>query len=147
MNKIYRNEKPITLQNIIFWVCNFFTVFIHIICLCTVLSAIILGFSYASYLKDRAAYDSIISQYKQSITLYNGNIIIDVDHVITDLRYTGNTEQVSLLVQQLREQVVDYNRSIIIKRRLKNNFMFGMLIINPDKDMVPINILTQPSRK
>lgn len=141
-----RVPKIITADVITRWVYNAASGLAVTICICIFISAVTLGFSYRHYLDDRAAYDSVISQYKQSITLYDDKVIIDMDHAITDLRYTGNAEQVSTLVQQLREQITKYNASIIIKRKLKANFVFSMLVVGPDKEMLPINMIIQPPK-
>jgi hypothetical protein len=44
-------------------------------------------------------------------------------------------------VKTLRSKVTDYNETIVKKRVMKDNILFKWMIIAPDSDMVPINLL------
>ena len=92
--------------------------------------------SYDNYLDQRAFYDSVVSQYRDCVSIYKDSVIIDItDEALTDLRYQGYQESIAEMIKDLRTQVARYNKGFIKKQRMDENVVFSWLIIAPDKDM------------
>lgn len=97
--------------------------------------------SYINYVKTKTTYDTIITQYKGAIELYADKAVLHIDKVfVTDFQYQGYQENMAELVKDLRSSVIGCNKTIIMKRLLGKNILFKGLIVQPDPDMVPINI-------
>lgn len=102
----------------------------------------ILGSSYSNYLDSRAFFSATKEQYRSALTVYEDHATIDVKAAsFTDFKYQGYQEQIGHFVKVLRSKVTDYNETIIKKRTMKDNILFKWMIIAPDSDMVPINLL------
>ena len=96
----------------------------------------ILGCSYSTYLDQRAFYDATVNQYRNSITLYKGHAVIDVESAaLTDFKYGGYQENIGKMVIDLRGKVANYNEGIIKKRKMESNIILNWLVIAPDEDM------------
>jgi hypothetical protein len=102
----------------------------------------ILWGSYNSYLDSRAFFSATKEQYRSALTVYKDHATIDVKAAsLTDFKYQGYQEQIGHFVKTLRSKVTDYNETIVKKRVMKDNILFKWMIIAPDSDMVPINLL------
>ena len=107
----------------------------------TAIMLFILFISYQSYVDTRTFYDATMEQYTSAIEIYENKAVIDIESVaLTDLKYNGYQESVSILIIDLREGIVNYNKEIISKRILKKNIIFSWLIIAPDADMTVITM-------
>jgi hypothetical protein len=106
------------------------------------LHIILVSCSYDNYVDARAKYDAIITQYRQAVTMYGDRAAIDINRAtFTDFAYQGYQENVGSMIIDLRNQVTDYNRTIISKRAYKKNIFFRCLIVAPDDDMKIINLI------
>ena len=106
------------------------------------LIAFISGISYDNYIDMRTKYDATIAQYKGAITMYGDRAHIDVEKAaLVNFKYKGYQDNMSSFIRDLRREIVSYNRGIISKRIMNRNFMFGWLVIAPDKDMKVINMV------
>ena len=104
--------------------------------ICCLLPFGILIGSYTTYVDIRAKYDTTISQYKDSITMYKNNATIDVKKAsFTDFKYEGYQENIASFIKTLRQEVVSYNKTLIGKQILNRNFFFSWIIVEPDSDM------------
>lgn len=102
------------------------------------ISLMIIFSSYGSYLHIRSYYDGVISQYRDSIEMYNSKAIsINMMKAFSLTDYTNQGYQSSMaeFVKDLRLKVTEYNIIYSKKRILKRNPFFNLYIIEPDKDM------------
>lgn len=108
----------------------------------TIIVVLIISVSYTSYLEARAQYDAVINQYKGAVTMYADYASLDMEKAtFTDFKYQGYQENVAKVITDLREEIIEYNRVIIMKRIMDRNPVFSWLIVAPDKDMKIINIV------
>jgi len=98
--------------------------------------------SYNSYLNDRAFFSATKEQYRSALTVYKDHATIDIKAAaFTDFKYQGYQQHVADFIITLRKKVTKYNKSIVTKRVMKVNPLFNWMIVAPDDDMVPINLL------
>lgn len=101
--------------------------------------------SYGTYVKSRSAYDSIIAQHRGAIELYNDKAVLNLSKTsmasMTDFKYEGYQNNMADFISSLRNSVIRYNETIITKRILHKNIFFKWIIVLPDQDMLPINII------
>jgi len=97
----------------------------------------IIGKSYKNYLVHRATYDTIVSQFRQSIEMYEDYAVLDFSDQkgLTDFKYQGYQESITQLITDLRREIIVYNKIFIIKKKLDTNPFFSWFIIPPDEDM------------
>jgi len=109
-------------------VCSIFIFSIYFASICT---------SYGTYLNDRAFFSATSEQYYSAISVYKDHAVIDMGQAaFTDLKYQGYQDNISSFISSLRNKIIFYNESIIIKRTMGKNPFFSWLIVEPDKDMV-----------
>ena len=109
--------------------------------ICSVILAAIIalftGTSYSKYLDDRAFYTATKEQYHSAIEVYSDKAVIDMGKAaFTDLKYQSYQENIGRFITDLRNRIINYNISIVEKRTMANNLLFGWFIITPDADMV-----------
>lgn len=107
-------------------------------------TALIIGVSYASYLENRAFYDATVEQYRGAITMYKDYAVIDMEKTraaFTDFKYQGYQEAMSKMIVVLQSRIVKYNRSFILKKVKNNSWFFDWLIIANDSDMKIIRMV------
>lgn len=93
--------------------------------------------SYDTYLDDRAFFSATSEQYHSAINIYKDHAVIDMGQAaFTDLKYQGYQDNISSFISSLRNRIISYNESIIIKRTMGKNPFFSWFVIEPDKDMV-----------
>jgi hypothetical protein len=108
-----------------------------------VASSIIMGMSYDTYLSDRAFYTATQRQYKDAISIYNNCMTINykmMQQVITDFTGQSYASEVAVKIEQFRNSVTKYNKSIVTKRVMSSNILFMGIIIPPDDDMKLIEL-------
>lgn len=100
--------------------------------------------SYLNYveLKQR---EITIHQYAENINLYSKLATSfkgddQLPSELTDFKYQSYQEGIKELSQQLRGEVVKYNKTLIGKRILENGIVFNWLITMPDKNMKVIKM-------
>ena len=111
----------------------------------TVLTAIITGNSYSSYLENRAFYDATVEQYRGAVEMYKDYALIDMqkthEYVFTDLKYQGYQKYMAEKINELKVRIVSYNRSFILKRVKNASWFFDWYIIANDPDMKIIRMI------
>jgi archaellum component FlaF (FlaF/FlaG flagellin family) len=113
--------------------------------ICAVIMCIIFGIvwgtSYSTYLDMRASYDTVVTQYRDSVTMYENKAILNVKQAsFTDFKYEGYQSNISDFIKSLRKQVVIYNRTFIKKRAMKKNIILNWCIVGADNDMKLIGL-------
>lgn len=106
--------------------------------------------SYEGYLDHRAFFDSTKEQYFSSIKMYTDRAVLKVTpstYTFNELRYEDYQANLASYINTLRDQVVKYNKGLIIKRKRNENPFFNWLIIIPDPDMKPIELLIKNEEK
>ena len=94
------------------------------------------GSSYNSYVDTRVFYDATREQYAEAVTVYKDHAVIDMGKAtFTDFKYQGYQDNVAELVIHLRNEIVNYNKTITEKRVMARNPLFSWFIIEPDDDM------------
>ena len=95
-----------------------------------------LATSYCEYLNIKADYYGVVTQYKDSIEIYEDKAIINVDKIsFTDLKYHGYQQEMATFIRDLRHKVTTYNSIFIKKMDLHNNLLFSWIIVPPDSGM------------
>lgn len=100
--------------------------------------------SYESYLDQRAFFDSTKEQYFSAVKMYTDRAVLEVapsTYTFNELRYEDYQANLASYINTLRDQVVEYNKGLIKKRKRGGNPFFDWLIISPDSDMKPIELL------
>ena len=116
-------------------VCAFMFIFIH---------SLVIGMSYDKYLQDRAFFSATKEQYHSAITVYENHATINMNRAsFTDLKYQGYQENIGKFVSDLRNNIINYNESIVKKRVMGDNLFLNWFIVEPDNDMVIIKMLTE----
>ena len=105
----------------------------------------ILGASWDSYLDNRAFYDATLEQYRGAVEMYKDYAVIDMkkthERVFTDLKYQGYQKHMAEKIDELKVQVVAYNRSFVLKRVKNATWFFNWYIIANDPDMKIIRMI------
>jgi len=133
-----------TVISVLFWMSEpldgkISTVVCSII-MCIIL-AIMWGVSYGSYLDMRASYDTVVTQYRDAVTMYEDKALLNVKQAsFTDFKYEGYQGNIASFIISLRKEVVDYNKTFIKKRAMKKNIVLNWCIVGPDKDMKLIGL-------
>jgi hypothetical protein len=92
--------------------------------------------SYDDYLDQRAFYDATVEQYASAITMYDSYAEIDVESAAwTDLKYKGYQNNISGLIRNLRNHIINYNVAFVKKNRYHKNPFFSWLVVGMDDDM------------
>jgi len=106
---------------------------------------IVMSISYSSYLEDRAYIDGLIAQYRGAVEMFENKATVKLSEIsneaLTDFKYSGFQQKIAELIVDLRKGISKYNKSIVQKRTMKNNFFLSWYIVQPDPDMVVINII------
>ncbi len=95
----------------------------------------ILGTSYSISIYNKTFYETIRLTHPHAIEMYQDKVIINVDS-LTDFRYSGHADNIKELIVELRNDIYDYNKSLIRKRVVKQNIIFSWLI--HDFDDLPL---------
>lgn len=99
--------------------------------------------SYGSYIDMKQTYEATISQYRNSIKMYEDKAVIHVSKkTFTDFKYKGYQEEVSSLIKDLRNKVEEYNELYIGKKEMGSNIFISWYIIGPDDNMKLIKLRT-----
>lgn len=102
---------------------------------------IISGVSYSNYIEMKSIYEGVVSQYKDSIDMYENKAVVYISgDSFTDFKYKGYQENIANLIKDLRQQITTYNKVFIKKNILADNIIWGTLIFEPDKDMKLLHI-------
>lgn len=111
----------------------------------TILTAIIVGDSYNSYLDNKAFYDATVEQYRGAVEMYKDYAVIDMrktyEYVFTDLKYQGYQKYMAEKIDELKTKIVSYNRSFILKKTKNASWFFNWYIIANDPDMKVIRMI------
>jgi hypothetical protein len=79
-----------------------------------------------------------IEQYKESIELYAEKGVAEFkpgsasSTEFTDLKYNQYQEQIGRLIRDLRDTIVDYNKSLTGKQIKNNSWFYNWVVIMPD---------------
>lgn len=116
------------------------------ICTIGVLSTpFIVGFSYSDYLDNRAFYDATVEQYRGAVEMYKDYAVIDMkkthEYVFTDLKYQGYQKHMAENINDLKRQIIRYNKSFILKKIKNDSWFFNWYIIANDPDMKIIRMI------
>ena len=114
---------------------------------CSVIPLVIICASYQNYVEARTQYDATVSQYKESVMMYEKAAVINTAKAFTDFKYQGYQENIAGFIKALRREVVRYNKTIISKRVMKRNFFLNWVIIPPDDDMKILRLTTEKKSK
>jgi hypothetical protein len=95
----------------------------------------IIGCSYSISIYNKTFYETIRLTHSHAIEMYQDKVIINVDS-LTDFRYSGHADNIKDLIVELRNNIYDYNKSLIRKRVVKQNIIFSWLI--HDFDDLPL---------
>lgn len=106
--------------------------------------AVMYGQSYSSYLGARTFYDGTREQYASAVQMYHDYAVLDLRGVealaFTDLKYEGYQQNMAKYINNLRDEIIGYNKIIVSKRAMKRNAFFSWCIIAPDPDMKVIKM-------
>ena len=108
--------------------------------MCVIL-ACMWGSSYGTYLDMKASYTTVVTQYRDAVTMYENKAILNVKQAsFTDFKYEGYQANIAYFIKSLRRQVVLYNMMFIKKQTMKKNIILSWCIVGPDKDMKLIGL-------
>jgi len=106
-------------------------------CILTLISCIILAVSYANYIELRQKL-VIVEQYQETIQLYATKGVAEFHQPgassaeMTDLKYNNYQTQIGQMIREMRDTIVEYNKSYTSKKIMKDNWMFSIYIFLPD---------------
>lgn len=122
-----------------------FTGFLIAFVVLLVLTCIIWGKSYSTYLDLQCYRNSEIPLQKEAIQSYKNASIkaigLDSETVMTDMKFQGYQQEVAKMIDNLKKTINLYNNELITKRRMKSSPVFSWLIFGPDPymDIISIN--------
>lgn len=64
-----------------------------------------------------------------------------IEFTFTDLKYQGYQKHMYSFINDLRAAIISYNKALIQKRTMAENFMFKGMIVGPDPDMKIIRMV------
>jgi hypothetical protein len=97
--------------------------------------------SYNEYLDARSFYTATKEQYFSAIEIYKDHALLDMSKAsFTDFKYSGYQDNVGDFIKDLRNKIIEYNKTIIEKRIQGKNPVFSWFIIEPDDDMLIIKM-------
>lgn len=107
--------------------------------------------SYNSYVDMKKTYEATISQYRNSVEMYEDKAVINVNEdSFTDFKYKGYQENIAQMIRDIRNKVESYNNKYIGKQEFGSNPLFSWYIVGPSEDMKLIRLKTgggMPNKK
>lgn len=115
----------------------------------SIIISVVLFNSYKTYISMKKCIITV-EQYKSAINMYSEKAVIDFEKNedgsyvkigdLTDLKYQNYQDNISRMIRDLREVIVEYNGNLISKRILNDNWYWSLCIIAPDPDMKIIKL-------
>ena len=97
--------------------------------------------SYSGYVEARTFYDITKEQYSESIVMYEDKAVLNInENSFTDMKYKGYQNNMAEMIKTLRENIVNYNKTVNKKRIYAKNLFFSWYIIKPDDDMKSLTL-------
>ncbi len=96
-------------------------------------------FSYFDYLDNRVFFDTTQEQYITSLKTYGDNKVLEISSY-TDFVNQGFQENYADFLNDLRSNIVKYNRTTSINRLLNRNWLLKGFVVLPDNDMITIRL-------
>ena len=97
--------------------------------------------SYANYARAKVFYETTQEQYRSSLIIYQGEKVLTIQGVSTDLVNLGYQENIETFIRALRNRIIKYNNTITSKRIYATNLFFKPFIVLPDDSMIPIRMI------